>query len=107
MLCACVRARVIYIYICFKFKFIIQKSHIYINMYNMYEVEKLKKILITDGYRIDDNDKILLLNPIYQRISEDVDDNFSAKYAYVIAKNNRNRTIEMVYVISYWLSMDF
>lgn len=58
----------------------------------MYDIEKLRKLLITDGYRIiDDNGKILLpSNPIYKRISEDMDGNPSAKHIYVIAKNNRN-----------------
>jgi len=71
----------------------------------MYDIEKLKKILTTHEYRIiDDNGKILPpSNPIYQRISKDMDSKILVPNMFMLLP----KIIEMAYMISYWLSMDF
>jgi len=68
----------------------------------MYDVDKLKKILINRGYKIIDNRGKILppSNPIYGYISKNMDGKLSAKHIYVIAKNNRNGIHD--YILNYY-----
>ena len=64
----------------------------------MYDIEKLRKLLTTEEYRVvDDNAKVLPpSNQIYKNISEAMDSNPSAKHAYIIVKNNRNGIYDFI-----------
>lgn len=64
----------------------------------MYDIEKLRKVLLSEEYRvIDDNGKVLPpSNSIYKRISEVMGGNPSAKHTYIIVKNNRNDMYDLV-----------
>jgi len=52
----------------------------------MYDIEKLRKLLTTEEYKvIDDNGKVLpSSNQIYKNVSEAMDGNPSAKHIYIL-----------------------
>lgn len=64
----------------------------------MYDIEKLRKLLTTEEYKvIDDNGKVLPpSNQIYKNVSEAMDGNPSAKHIYIIVKNNRNGMYNLI-----------